>query len=223
MTLPVLLTVRGTLNPATLDAARVLHNETAGSAPGIAAARALGDLSHRVFAPITEAPGTKDGELLFIDTWCDPAGIGQFFSNPEVQHQGGRMFAAKDATVWMPANGALAYHLPPPRTLAKRFIGIARGTVGNVEQAIAAFVDADARSIRDARRRGILSHEVFVKVPMPGDTSPPEVLGLDQWASFEGMLEHYRDEAAMKTLGPVFTGPPATSIWATAPGDCSEW
>lgn len=224
MSLPVMLTVRGTLIPTTLDAARVLHNDTAGSPPGIAAARALGDLSHRVFAPVTEAsPGVKANELLFIDTWCDPQGIGQFFSNHEVQRQAGQLFSAKDATVWMPAVGALSYHLPPPRTLARRFVGIVRGTVASVDQAIAAFVAADSRSIRDARRRGIVSHEIFVKVPMPGDTGPLEVIGLDQWAALDGMSEHYQDEAAMKSLATVFTAPPAASIWSTAAGDWSEW
>jgi hypothetical protein len=223
MSLPVLLTVRGTRIPTTLDAARVLHNDTAGSPPGIAAARALGDLSHRVFSPVSEAPGTKPDELLFLDIWCDPQGIGQFFSNHEVQGQAARLFSAKDATVWMPARGANSYQLPPPRTLATRFIGIVRGAVGGVESAIETFAAADRQAIRDARKRGIISHELFVKLPMPGDTSPPELLGLDQWASPDGMLEHYRDEAAMKALAGVFTGPPATSVWSTAAGDWSEW
>ena len=35
---PVLLTVRGTTVPKTLEEARVLHNQTAGSPQGIAAA-----------------------------------------------------------------------------------------------------------------------------------------------------------------------------------------
>ena len=52
---PVVLTVRGTLVPASLEAARVLHNDTAGSEQGIAAARSLGDLSHKVFAPASRA------------------------------------------------------------------------------------------------------------------------------------------------------------------------
>src|SRR5262249_41754232 len=157
-----------------------------------------------VFTPVTEAPGTKADELLFLDIWCDPQGIGQFFSNHEVQGQAARMFSAKDATVWMPARGAYSYQLPPPRNLGKRFIGIVRGAVASVERAIESFVAADTAAIRDARKRGIVSHELFVKLPMPGDTSPAEVLGLDQWASPEGMLEHYRDEAAMKALGGVF-------------------
>jgi hypothetical protein len=37
---PVLLTVRGRVLPETLEQMRVIHNQTAGSPPGIAAARA---------------------------------------------------------------------------------------------------------------------------------------------------------------------------------------
>src|SRR5262245_64645481 len=84
--LPVVLTVRGTLNPKTLEAARSLHNDTAGSPQGIAAARALGDLSHKVYAPCLRSSqsSAREGELLFLDSWADPKGIMEFFSNPHV-------------------------------------------------------------------------------------------------------------------------------------------
>jgi hypothetical protein len=44
-----LFTLRGKVNTPTVAYARELHNKTAGSADGIAAARALGDLSHNVY------------------------------------------------------------------------------------------------------------------------------------------------------------------------------
>ena len=68
-----LLTVRGKTVPATLEAARKLHNDTAGAPPSVAGARALGDLSHNVFAPVSDELG---GELLFIDFWNSLAGLG---------------------------------------------------------------------------------------------------------------------------------------------------
>src|SRR5215813_5123361 len=87
---PVLLTVRGNAIPKTLEAMRVLHDETAGSPAGIAAARSLGDLSHMVYSPAKFALSKAvDGELLFLDVWAHPKGIGEFFSNPHVQEQGG--------------------------------------------------------------------------------------------------------------------------------------
>ena len=109
---PVMLTVRGKFVPSTVENARVLHNDTAGSAQGIAAARALGDLSHNVFVPGAGAPS---GELLFLDTWVDVQGIMEFFSNPHVQQQGGNMFSARDASVWMPARGGFRSTCPRPR------------------------------------------------------------------------------------------------------------
>ena len=42
-----LLAIRGTLAPKTLEDARKTHNETAGAPANVAAARGLGDLSHR--------------------------------------------------------------------------------------------------------------------------------------------------------------------------------
>jgi hypothetical protein len=219
MSLPVQLTVRGTLAPKSLEAARVLHNDTAGSAQGIAAARALGDLSHKVFAP----SGGKSDELLFLDVWCDAQGIGQFFSNPHVQDQAARLFTAKDATIWMRATGSYSYHLPSPRGKDSRFVGMVRGPIASPDKAIEIFASVDAKAVRDARRRGLLSHDIFIKVPMPGDTSGPELLGLDVWVDHDGMTEHYADAAHMAALGSAFSGAPSPSVWEQAPGAWSEW
>jgi RNA polymerase sigma-70 factor (ECF subfamily) len=67
----VFLTVRGKLVPKTLEAACTVHNQTAGSPDGIAAARALGDLSQKVYAPVVGL-GAGPDELLFFD-WRDAA------------------------------------------------------------------------------------------------------------------------------------------------------
>ena len=47
-----LLAIRGTLSPATLEAARKVHNQTAGNPAGVAAAKSLGDVSHNVYVPM---------------------------------------------------------------------------------------------------------------------------------------------------------------------------
>jgi hypothetical protein len=62
----VLLTVRGTVIPPDRDAVRQLHNQTAGSGEGVAAARALGDLSHKVYTPVAGVPGASENELMFM-------------------------------------------------------------------------------------------------------------------------------------------------------------
>jgi hypothetical protein len=221
----VLLTVRGRYMPESLEAMRVLHNETAGSAQGIAAARSLGDLSHNVFAPSSQAKqsGANSGELLFLDWWDSPKGIMDFFTNPQVQEQGAKLFSSRDATVWMPARGSSSYCLPAPKAKTVRYVGVVRGPITSPEQAIGVFADVDVKAQRDARRRGIVSHELFVKLPMPGDSSPAELLGVDVWCDFDGLTEHYADATHMLGLGGAFAGKPQTSVWEQANGMWSEW
>lgn len=219
----VLLTVRGTLAPSTLEAARELHNATAGSERGIEAARSLGDLSHKVYAPAPASAqsSAKPGELLFVDVWVDAGGIQSFFSNPEVQKQGGALFGGRDATVWMPGRGAYAYTLPTARGREERAVGLVRGPIADPEKAIAIFREVDAVSVRDARRRGILSHQLFIKLAPPGE--PLELLGLDTWSDVEGMAAHYADATHMKPLGAAFSGKADVSVWTPAAGAWSEW
>lgn len=221
----VLLTVRGTYVPPTLDAVRDLHNSTAGSEQGIAAARSLGDLSHNVFAPSSRngRAGAPGPELLFIDWWDDPKGLLNFFSNPQVQAQGAKLFSERDATVWMPARGSSSYHLPAPSSKSQRFVGMVRGAISSPEQALATFAAADAAAQRDARRRGLMTHQLFIKVSAPGDSAPPELLGLDLWCDFDGMTEHYSDATHMAGLKGAFAGRPQTSVWEQPAGVWSEW
>jgi hypothetical protein len=225
ITSPVLLTVRGTLVPKDLEAARVLHNETAGSAPGIAAARALGDLSHNVYTPslVSKQSGAKAGELLFLDRWIHPRGIMEFFGNAHVQAQGKNMFSQKDATVWMAAVGSFSYVLPAPKAKTARHVGMIRATIASPEKTLAIFHAADEKALPTARRRGLLSHELFIKVAAPGDTGPLELLGLDVWSDFAGMTEHYGDPNEMSALSGAFAGPPQVSVWDQAEGAWSEW
>lgn len=204
---------------------RILHNATAGSEQGIAFARSLGDLSHNVYAPATKTPhpGAKPGELLFLDWWDSPQGIMEFFSNEQVAQMGSKLFSERDAALWMPARGSSSYHLPVPKARAERFVGIVRGPVQSPEHALGAFAAVDTKAQRDARRRGLVSHELFIKLPAPGDSSQPELLGVDLWSDFAGMIEHYADHTHMAGLGGAFTGRPQTSMWEQASGEWSEW
>ena len=222
---PVLLTVRGTTLPKTLEEMRVMHNQTAGSPQGIAAARALGDLSHMVYAPslASKQSTAKAGELLFLDVWVKPKGIMDFFSNEQVVQQGTKLFSSRDATVWMPAAGSFSYHLPAPRGKSDRYIGMIRGPIASPEQSIDVFRTVDINAQPDARRRGLLSHEIFIKLTPPDGSSPVELLGVDVWSDFAGMSEHYSDETHMRGLSGAFSGPPEATVWEQAPGQWSEW
>ena len=67
-----LLSIRGTLAPATLEEARQVHNQTAGNPAGVAAAKSLGDVSHMVYVPVPHnghAPAKGAGEFLILDLW----------------------------------------------------------------------------------------------------------------------------------------------------------
>ncbi|MFN0064568.1 MAG: hypothetical protein ACKVPX_18860 [Myxococcaceae bacterium] len=220
----VFLTVRGKYLPPSLEALRVVHNETAGSAQGIAAARALGDLSHKVFAPITDdtSAGTSK-EVLFVDWWQDAKGLMEFFKNENVQMQGTKLFTSRDASVWMPAEGSFSYSIAAPAGKNDRFLGMIRGPIRSPGHAIDIFRGADMKAQRTARARGLMSHELFIKLNPPGDNSPPELLGVDVWFDAEGMAAHYNDPKEMKALEGAFTGPPAPSTWIQAPGHWSEW
>jgi hypothetical protein len=59
----VLRMTRGTINPATVDAARDLHNAflAHGSPPGIDVAQALGDVSHAAYRPVDAVTGPDGG------------------------------------------------------------------------------------------------------------------------------------------------------------------
>jgi hypothetical protein len=218
---PVLLTVRGTLVPKSLEAACTLHNETAGSAPGIAAARALGDLSHKVYSPVEGAKGAEPGELLFLDVWTSAEGIAKFFSNAHVQEQGSRLFSKRDAAVWTMPSGAFGFNLPAPRGKNDVYLGVVRGPAASREKAIEVFRNVLAPKLMDARRRGQLVHQIFFKAPMPGDTGPIELLGLDVWCDAAGMQEHYRELSGYEK---AFSGMPQTSVWEQARGGAwSEW
>jgi hypothetical protein len=218
----VLLTVRGKYLATDLEGCRVIHNDTAGSAPGIAAARALGDLSHKVFSPLAGS-GAQAGEVLLMDWWQHPQGLMDFFGNEHVQTQGAKLFASREPTVWLPAKGGWSYHLPAPASKNERYVGLVRGPIASAESALAVFRAADRNAQRAARARGLLSHELFIKLNGPGDASPLELLGVDVWCDAIGMAQHYSDPKEMSALGAAFSGRPDPTTWVQAPGHWSEW
>jgi len=113
--------------------------------------------------------------------------------------------------------------LPAAAGKNERYVGMIRGPIKSPEAALKIFRAADTRAQRAARARGLLSHELFIKLNGPGDTSPAELLGLDVWCDPKGMGEHYSDPAEMKALEGAFAGQPDPTVWQQAPGQWSEW
>lgn len=217
----VLLTVRGTLIPTDREEVRKVHNQTAGSDEGVAAARALGDLSHKVFTPMTGAPGASENELLFIDVWKDPDGLGTFFSDAQVQHGGSILFSEREAVVWMPAESAFGFELPPPMHFTDRLLGLARGSIDDPAKAVSVFRETLEPTISDARRLGQISHQLYIRLQGPNGDEPLEALGVDVWSDGQGMGEHY---GSLSGFEAAFSGEPVTSVWEQAPGGIwTEW
>jgi hypothetical protein len=214
-----LLSIPGTLAPATLEAARALHNQTAGAPQSVAAAQALGDLSHMVYVP---ADGTA-GKLLFLDFWNSLEGLDRFFANPHVQEQAGQIFADRDPAVWAAAEGFTTYHLPAPHGKNERIVAMVRGQVSSRAAAREAHNAIVAGGINQARAAGDLSHDVYFRLGAPDAPETLEFLAIDIWLSAAGMGQYYSDPAFLSAAQSLFVGPPATSAWVSPAGDWIEW
>ena len=213
-----LLTVLGTPKGVSPEKSADLHNATAGSPGGVAAAKSLGDLSHNVFIP-----AAAETRLLFIDTWNSPQGLGQFFADKGTQDGAAALWDEYQPTLWMPAAGFGSYVLPAPAGKSVGAVGILRAPVTSFDAAAPAFLADSAAKINASRQHGLLSHTLWVPVPMgPGQTPAVEVLAVDSWLDVDGMNTWYAD-ATYDHLGPVFTGAPETGAWKPAGSSWIEW
>jgi len=241
----VLHTTRGTLESGNLNDSRLLHNSfvAEGPQPGREIARALSDLSHNIYAPaerVGDTPGVESGELLFIDYWADPNGMETFFANVAAQEAGDRLFSAREESEWAPALNAFTFQVPAPVDAPARFIGMMRAPVNSAADAITALGKLVSTNLAAARRRGQLSHGLFVRVAdtitiRPASNArrsggedvvvsaqPVEILAVDSWSTLEGLEEHYGDAVAMAGLDNALAGPPTTSVWEQV-GGFAEW
>jgi hypothetical protein len=215
-----LLTIRGKFNGKTLEDARQAHNMAAGSPEGVAAARALGDLSHAVYVRADKPATEGAAEALFIDMWNSTAGLGQFFANPQVQEGGKFIWADKDPLLWMSAPGFPHVQLPPPRDRQDRFVGLIRGTPKSADAMRSTVESALVKGVNTGRRLGLLSREYFVVAD--SSKGSKEVLGMDVWTDLDGMIEFYskhQDPAVFQ----LYTTEADTSIWKRPAGHWVEW
>src|SRR6267143_2662887 len=207
-----LLSITGTLAPSTLEAARAIHNQTAGAPTSVAAARSLGDLSHMVYVPLDQ-PKSGSGEFLILDFWNNIDGLNQFFANPHVQEQAGQIFRSRDPVVWAPSEGLNSYHYPAPFGMSDRIVAIVRGPVKSREDAQARHNAIVAKNVNKARMGGNMSHEAYFKLAPPGSGEKPELFALDVWMNASGMSKFYQDPESQRGLQELFNGTPSTSTW----------
>lgn len=221
-----LLTIRGTLSPATLDAARKVHNQTAGNPEGIAAAKSLGDVSHMVYVPAMHNGHDKAngaGEFLIMDLWTSIEGLNTFFADQHVQEGGAMIFSERDPVVWAAAPGFTSYHIPAPFGMNDRFITTARATVKSVDEARKLHNAAVAKTVSKARAAGNLSHESYFRMAAPGSPEALEWLGVDVWMRPDDMMSLYEDLEFLEGFNHMFTAEADTAVWVHPKGDWTEW
>lgn len=221
-----LLTIRGTLSPATLDAARKVHNQTAGAPDNIAAAQSLGDVSHMVYVPMEHDGHAKTkgaGEFLIMDLWNNMDGLNQFFSNKQVQEGGAMIFSDRDPVVWAPADDFASFHIPAPFGKNDRIIAVVRGMVKSKDEAKKLHNTAIIKTLGKARKLGMLSHEAYFRMAAPGSPEALEFFAVDVWMSGEGMGDFYGDEDFLAGFNHLFAAEAADSVWMHPKGDWVEW
>ncbi len=217
-----LLTIFGKLKPRTLEESRQVHNATAGNPAGVAAAKSLGDLSHMVYVP-TGHDGQGSGELLILDVWNNLDGLNQFFASHDVQEGGNLIFTEREPVVWMPAQGAVTYHLAAPKGKNERFVGVVRGKVASHEQALAVHNEFVSSAVNQSRQAGSISHDVYFRLAQPGTPESLEFLAVDTWMDAARMAAVYGNPEFGAIFGKMFTGAPSATTWQEPAGEWSEW
>ena len=221
-----LLTIRGTLAPATLDAARKVHNQTAGDPNGVAAAKSLGDVIHMVYVPMEHDGHAKTkgaGEFLIMDLWHNIEGLNTFFSDKQVQEGGNMIFSDRDPVVWTPAEGFTSFHIPAPFGKNDRIIAVVRGAVKSKDEAKKLHNAAMTKTISKARQLGMLSHEAYFRMAAPDSPEALEYFAVDVWMSGEGMGNYYGDKEFLDSFDHFFTAESTDSVWVHPKGDWIEW
>lgn len=221
-----LLTIRGTLVPDTLEAARNIHNQTAGNPEGVAAAKSLGDVSHMVYVPAIHNGHDKPkgaGEFLIMDLWTSVDGLNTFFADEHVQEGGAMIFSERDPVVWAAAPGFTSYQIPAPFGMNDRFITTARATVKSVDEARKLHNAAVAKTVSKARAAGNLSHDSYFRLAAPGSPEALEWLGVDVWMRPDDMMSLYEDEEFLEGFNHMFTAEADTAVWVHPKGDWTEW
>ena len=220
-----LLTIRCTLAPENLEAARKVHNQTAGAPANVAAAQSLGDVSHMVYIPMEHDGHAKTkgaGEFLIMDLWNSMEGLNNFFADPHVQEGGGMIFSDRDPVVWAPAQGFAGFHIPAPFGKNDRIVTSVRGMLKSKEDAQKVHNATTAKTLGKARQAGMLSHEAYLRMAAPGSPEALEFFAVDVWSGPEGM-GFYEDPDFLVGFDHLFAAEANTGVWIHPAGQWSEW
>jgi hypothetical protein len=158
---------RGVL-ASTIDETRSAHNAFVddGSQPGREIARALGDLSHNVYTPargLDPALRAQPGELLFVDYWAAASGMEMFFSNPVALGAADQLFSSREESEWAFAPNGFGFSVPARHGVPPRFVAITRAAIRSTDEAVPALGKFISAALPAARRRGQISHGLFIR------------------------------------------------------------
>jgi hypothetical protein len=139
----------------------------------------------------------------------------------------------------MPAPAAFTFQVPATAGTPARFLRLLRAPVRSAEEATAALGKLVWANLGAARRRGQLSHSLFVRPAgviaarpasnarrsagenLPAPTEPVEILTVEFWATLEGLNEHHGNTTVTSGLEDALAGP-AAAVWEQVSG-FSEW
>jgi hypothetical protein len=175
-----------------------------------------------VYIP-TNHTGPEAGEFLILDLWNSMEGLNQFFANPTVQEQGGRIFSQRDPVVWAPAEGFFSYSLPTPAGQNDRYVGLVRGVVRSRAEAQALHNALAGKAINKARLASNLSHQAYFRLTPPGAPESLEFFAVDVWWNLQGMSKHYADPEFLSDFIGMFATPPMATVWTHPGGEWVEW
>ena len=163
-----------------------------------------------------------------MDQWTSAEGLQQFFADPQVQVGASALFTSFDPVDWRPADGFNAYQIASPLAEPRnRFVGVLRGSVTSLDSARATLNEIWRERVHTAHRKGLDSHEVFVRLVRPGaiEGSPEgeEILAVDTWSSPSGPDTIYADPTFRQALYGLFASQPSSGVWHRPAGDWIEW
>jgi hypothetical protein len=140
---------------------------------------------------------------------------------------------------WAIAPNGFAFCVPAPHGLPPRYLVMTRASVRSAAEATAAVGKLVSAGLFSSRRRGQISHTLFIRYAdiaaqrpaanarLTGNHAPAqttaqaEILALDWWSTPEGLQEHFGDPAPT-VLKQAVGGPIETTVWQQQAG-FTEW
>jgi hypothetical protein len=175
-----------------------------------------------------------------LDYWAAASGMEMFFSDPIALGAGDQLFSSREESECAVAPNGFGFSVPARYGAPPRFVAITRAAIRSTDEAVPAMGKLISAGLPAARRRGQISHGLFIRDAGIANRRPAantrrargnalaqsgtqaEVLALDWWSTVNGLAEHYRDATVTGGLPDALIGPAETAVWQQEAG-FSEW